>query len=268
MPLKKSHRKLLEQIPIGIAIGIVASLIAAPIIANLSGLCSIFCPQKTTIEGVITQNDKPVNNVNIIINGHNAVTGTDGKYVISDINVEQEMTSDVSFPPNPKIGYDSHYYLDIEPVSMLQRLLNNGKFPEIKIHFKLKEDEANNNLRLFLNTLEGTHKWEGKNIPYFKMKVKIESSKGAYDLGEYTFGDSPYVCEEDITIDNRLIDSGENIILLENANPEGEGYWVFFDSLKLDMSEGHTIWELGSKDQSSEEFFNPWKANCMLEWVN
>ena len=250
-----------------ITIGIVVALIVILILTLPSILCPTFCPQKTTIEGVITQNGKPINNVNTIINGHNAVTGTDGKYVISDINVEQGMTFDVSLPPSPTIGYDYHYYLGIEPENMFQRELNDDKFREISIYFKLTEEEANKDLRLFLDTLDGTHEWEGKNVPHFKMKVKIRSIKEDWsDLGEYMLGDRPIACEKQIKIDNRVIDSGENIILFENANLEGEGYWVFFDSLKLDVIGGHTIWALGINDDSPSEFFNPWKANCILEW--
>ena len=255
------HKTLIEGIAAGLIVTLIVTLISSSI------LCSFFCQPKTTIEGVITQDGKPVNNVNIIINGHEYVTGTDGKYVISDIQVEQGMTFNVSLPPIPPIKYDYHYYLGIEPENMFQRELNDGKFKQIHIHFKLTEEESNNNLRLFLDTLEGTHEWERRSIPYFKMKVKIRSLRGDWiDLGEYMFGESPDVCEErEITIDNRFIDPGENIILFENANPEWEGYWVHWDSLKLEVIGGHTIWELGINDQSSDEFFNPWKLNCMFE---
>ena len=147
-----------------VTIGIVVTLIVILILTLPSTLCPLFYPQKTTIEGVITQNDKPVNNVNIIINGQNAVTGTDGKYVISNINVKQEMTFNVSLPSIPTIGYDSHYYLGIEPENMFQRELNDGKFREIYIYFKLTEEEANKDLRLFLDTLDGTHEWGGENL--------------------------------------------------------------------------------------------------------
>jgi hypothetical protein len=64
--------------------------------------------------------------------------------------------------------------------------------------------------------------------------------------------------EQDITIISDFIGPGENIILLENNNPERGGYWVIFNSLRLDVIGCHTIWKLGKNDGSSNEFFNPW----------
>ena len=229
--------------------------------ANLSGLCSIFCPQKTTIEGVITQNDKPVSNVNIIINGHKNLTGGDGKFVIADIQLEPGLKINIDLPPLPPIDYDPDYYVDLEPEYMFRRELDDYTYKELSIHFQLTEEEANRNLRLFLDTTGGTHEWDNKTFPYYKMKIKNKPLNEKWnEIGDYLFGKNLSAHEEqEITIISDFIGPGENIILLENNNPEGEGYWVIFDSLRLDVIGGDTIWELGKNDGSSNEFFNPWE---------
>jgi hypothetical protein len=254
MPLKESLRENLKLIVGSIAAG----LIVVFIVAILPGLCPIFCPQETTIEGIITRNDKPVSNVNIISNGHKNLTGGDGKFVISDIQLEPGLKINIDLPPLPPIDYDSDYYVDFEPEYMLLEGLNNYKDKAIAIHFQLTEEQANKNLRLFLDTIYGTY--EKGNIPYFNMKVKIKPLKGDWnEIGDYLFGENlPAKEEQDIIITNDNIGPGENIILLENNNPEGEVYYsVDFDSLRLDIIGGHTIWELGKNDRSSDEFYDP-----------
>ena len=231
MPLKKSLREHLKLI----GGSIFASLIVVLIVAILPGLCPIFCPQKTTIEGVITQNDKPVNNVNIIINGHKNLTGGDGKFVIFDLQLEPGLKINIDLPPLPPIDYDSDYYVDLEPEYMFRRELDGCTYKKLSIHFQLTEEEANRNLRLFLDTTGGTHEWDNKTFPYYKMKVKIKPLKEDWnEIGDYLFGSTlPAHEEQDLTIINDFIGSGENIIHLENNNPECVGYWVFFDSLRL-----------------------------------
>lgn len=93
------------------------------------------------------------------------------------------------------------------------------------------------------------------------MKIKNNPLNEKWnEIGDYLFGRNlPAHDEQDITIISDFIGLGENIILLENNNPERGGYGVIFDSLRLDLIEGHTIWELGKNDGSSNEFFNPWE---------
>lgn len=180
--------------------------------------------------------------------------------MISDIQLEPGLKINIDLPSLPHIDYDSDHYVDLEPEYMLRRELDDYRYKEISIHFQLTEEEANKNLRLFLDTTGDTHEWYNKTVPYYKMKVKIKPLKEDWnEIGDYLFGRNlPAHEEQDITIISDFIGPGENIILLENNNPEGEGYWVLFDSLRLDVIEGHKIWELGKNDQSSNEFFNPW----------
>ncbi len=66
--------------------------------------------------------------------------------------------------------------------------------------------------------------------------------------------------EQWIIIKEPLIEPGENIIVFENANPVKSGYWVLWNSLRLEVVKGHRVWELGTNDGLPDEFWNPWQC--------
>ena len=120
-----------KKIITGMVIGVAAGIIVLLINASLPFICTIICPQETTIEGIITQNDKPVSNVDIIINGHKNLTGGDGKFVILDIQLEPGLKINIDLPSPPPIAYDSDHYVDLELDYMLRRELDDLRYKEI-----------------------------------------------------------------------------------------------------------------------------------------
>lgn len=69
-------------------------------------------------------------------------------------------------------------------------------------------------------------------------------------LGELRFGsgNSQYPEEHSVTIGQNCIQEGANTLILENANPQETGHWVFWDSLRLKDSQGGIVWQLGEDE--------------------
>lgn len=133
--------------------------------------------------------------------------------------------------------FNSHYYIDSDAWSNFSKEINDGDFTKIYIHYNLSEKEADMDLRLFLDTLYATHGVD--NVSYYNMKMKVNSPNGDWiEIGEYEFGfgDNIYPEERSIKIDTTYTKTGENIILLEDANPPYSGHWLCWDSLKLEAT--------------------------------
>ena len=70
--------------------------------------------------------------------------------------------------------YNSHFCIGQMPVSGFPKEINDFSLTQIYIHFNLTEEQANNNLVLFLDTLYATH----DSVPYFDMRVKVRPGNG------------------------------------------------------------------------------------------
>jgi hypothetical protein len=132
--------------------------------------------------------------------------------------------------------FNSHYYINSDNWSNFSKEINDGEFTKIYIHYNLSEKEADMDLILFLDTIYATH--EKENVPSYNMKIKVKPPNGELiEIGEYEFGSGDNISEEQsITIDTDYTTTGENIILLENANLPYSGHWLFWDSLKLEAT--------------------------------
>ena len=133
--------------------------------------------------------------------------------------------------------FDSHYYVDSDSYSKFSKEINDGEFTQIYLHYNLGEREADMDLKLSLDTLYATHKADSNTISCYNMTIKVKPKNGDWiEIGEYTFGsgDSNLPEEQSITIDKSYTGTGENTILLENANRPYSGHWLIWDSLKLE----------------------------------
>lgn len=133
----------------------------------------------------------------------------------------------------------SHYYVDTESINQFPYKINDGTFTKIYIHFNLTHEQANKNMTLFLDTILASHDSEVGRISGYNMMISVKSPDRNYvEIGEYKFASSPPFGEgpeeRHIIIDNSNFGVGENIILLENANPNMAWHWLIWDSLKLE----------------------------------
>ena len=138
--------------------------------------------------------------------------------------------------------FNSNYSADTEPCTKFPQEINDGEFTQIYIHYNLTSEQANKNLRLFLDTLLATHVSELGRISDYNMRIKVKPpNKNWIEIGEFKFASSPPYGdgpeERYITIDNSYVETGENIILLENANPKWSQHWLMWDSLKLEVAD-------------------------------
>jgi hypothetical protein len=130
-----------------------------------------------------------------------------------------------------QIGPFNPDYYSGTPASEFPKELNDGDFTQIFIHFNLTNDEADHEQLLFLDTLYATH----NNITYYNLRIKIgQSESDLSDLGEYRFSSNgSYPEERYIAIPEKYLEAGENVLLLENANPPWSGHWLIWDSLRF-----------------------------------
>lgn len=257
-----ANHKAIKTILVGIAIGIIVAAAVQILFDVFTHIVAVIWPIAISVEGAITQDGEPVDAAKVVISGHQYTTRSDGKYIIPNVQVAKNMTFNVDLPPIPQIKYDRHYYLGVESENMFLRDVNDDLYKSSYIYFKLTEEEASNDLRLFLDTVSGTHDVDEKHIPYFKMKIRIRPLEGDWIyLEEKKFGSEEGAHDEQwINIKEPLIEPGENIIVFENANPVKSGYWVLWDSLRLEEVKGHRVWELGTNDGLPDEFWNPWQC--------
>ena len=126
--------------------------------------------------------------------------------------------------------FNPHYYISTN-ISDFPKEINDGDFIQIFIHFNLTKEEADNEQLLFLDTLDTTH----GNVHYFNLRIKVgQSVNNLSYLGEYKFGsDGSYPEERYVAVPERYLELGENVLLLENANPPWSGHWLVWDSLRF-----------------------------------
>jgi hypothetical protein len=70
--------------------------------------------------------------------------------------------------------YNSDFCIGQMSVSDFSKELNDSNLTQVSIHFNLAEEQANNDLVLFLDTLYATH----SSVPYFDMRVKVRAGNG------------------------------------------------------------------------------------------
>ena len=134
--------------------------------------------------------------------------------------------------------FNPHYYVHTDPYSKFPQGINDGEFTQIYIHYNLTYEQANKTLGLLLDTLYATHDSGVGRIPDYNMRISVKSHDSNWtEIGEFKFvssppyGDGPE--ERFIVIDDSYLGVGENIILLEDANPKLSWHWLNWDSLKL-----------------------------------
>jgi len=135
--------------------------------------------------------------------------------------------------------FNSKYFADTEPWSDFPKEINDGEFTRIDIHYNLTHEQANKDLRLFLDTLYATHDSELGKISDYNMRISVKPpDRNWIEIGEFKFASSPPFGdgpeERYILINSSCVGVGENIIRLEDANPKWSWHWLIWDSLKLE----------------------------------
>jgi|LGVF01.1.fsa_nt_gb PKD repeat protein len=134
--------------------------------------------------------------------------------------------------------FNPHYYVHTDPYSKFPQGINDGEFTQIYIHYNLTYEQANKTLGLLIDTLYATHDSGVDRISDYNMRISVKPpDRNWTEIGEFNFASSPPYGdgpeEQFIVIDNSYLGVGENIILLEDANPKLSWHWLNWDSLKL-----------------------------------
>jgi len=134
--------------------------------------------------------------------------------------------------------FNPHYYVHTDPYSKFPQGINDGEFTQIYIHYNLTYEQANKTLELLLDTLYATHNSVEGRIPDYNMRISVKPpGRNWTEIGEFKFASPPPYGdgseEQFIVIDKSYLGVGENIILLEDANPKLSWHWLNWDSLKL-----------------------------------
>jgi len=165
--------------------------------------------------------------------------------------------------------FNPHYYISTN-ISDFPKEINDGDFTQIFIHFNLTKEEADNEQLLFLDTLDTTH----GNVHYFNLRIKVgQSVNNLSYLGEYKFGsDGSYPEERYVAVPEKYLKSGENVLLLENANPPWSGHWLVWDSLRFgQIKKAYYQWYdtnghigLGQTDRLVPSIDNAWLVASLI----